>query len=337
MTNQKKAPLLPCIQLLRFFAALGVMLSHVGFGDSYITNISFSTGVNLFYCISAFLMMYTTQKSTPKHFISKRLIRLIPLYWILTILTFFAAMLIPSLSDGSNSISELIKSLFFIPYVRDGLKTAAVIRPIVGPAWTLTYDIFFLFLFALSMKISHKWRGVLSSIGCLTLLFVGKMLPDQIAIGRVLARDFWLNYIFGIAVFYIWKFMQDKEDLKKKALPIWTIIGIASFAWLFIGYKPLILCAVLSFASLTCILLAMGEKSVPKFFVTFGAISYSFYLTHYYVILIIGMFINFEELSIATCVGTVIAFFLSLAVGYISYILIEKKLGDFLKSKLLPN
>lgn len=30
----------------------------------------------------------------------------------------------------------------------------------VGPAWTLFYDVYFTFIFGLCMKISHKFRGM---------------------------------------------------------------------------------------------------------------------------------------------------------------------------------
>lgn len=337
MNVSRKQPLLPCIQLLRFFAALGVMLSHVGFGDSYITNIAFSIGVNLFYCISAFLMMYTTQSGVPEKFVCKRLVRLIPLYWILTIATFFAAIFIPAFSDSSADIGSLIKSMFFIPYFRGGLKTSVVTRPIVGPAWTLTFDIWFMIVFAIAMKISHKWRGLISGIACFFLMMIGKIVNLNSAVINMLGKSFWLNFIFGITVFYIWKYMQNKVELKKKLYPILIAIAVLSFLTLYIGSKPLVLCTVLSFILLLSVLLVMEDKPVPSFFVTFGNMSYSFYLTHYYVILVIGLFIDFDTLSVSTIIGTVISFAISLVVAYISYLLIEKKLGDLLKNLILRN
>ena len=67
-----------------------------------ICNLLESNGVSLFFCISAFLMMYTTQKGVPEHYILKRLIRIVPLYWIMTVFTFAAMRIIPSISTGGG-------------------------------------------------------------------------------------------------------------------------------------------------------------------------------------------------------------------------------------------
>ena len=227
--------------------------------------------------------------------------------------------------------------MLFIPYFRGGLKTSVVTRPIVGPAWTLTFDIWFMIVFAVSMKISHKWRGLISGIVCFFLMMIAKILNFDFAIINMLEKSFWLNFIFGIIVFYIWKNMQNKTELKKKLSPILIAIAVLSFLTLYIGSKPLELCSVLSFGLLLSVLLVMEDKPVTSFFITFGNMSYSFYLTHYYVILFIGLFIDFDKLNFSTLIGTVVSFAVSLLVAYISYILIEKKLGDLLRRLLLRN
>lgn len=147
---------------------LGIALYHIGTFNDHIATLQ--AGVSLFFCISAFLMMYTTQKGISSHYILKRLIRIVPLYWIMTAFTFAAMQVVPSISTGGTP--EFIKSLFFIPYVRHALKSADVVRPMVGPAWTLFYDVYFTFIFGLCMKISHKFRGILVAVACTMLLMI---------------------------------------------------------------------------------------------------------------------------------------------------------------------
>ncbi len=99
---------------IRVVGALGIALYHIGTFNDHIATLQ--AGVSLFFCISAFLMMYTTQKGVSSHYILKRLIRIVPLYWIMTAFTFAAMQVVPSISTGGTP--EFIKSLFFIPYVR---------------------------------------------------------------------------------------------------------------------------------------------------------------------------------------------------------------------------
>ena len=49
-----------CISILRVVGALGIALYHIGTFNDHIATLQ--AGVSLFFCISAFLMMYTTQK-----------------------------------------------------------------------------------------------------------------------------------------------------------------------------------------------------------------------------------------------------------------------------------
>ena len=89
-----------CISILHVVGALGIALYHIGTFNNYIA--TSQAGVRLFFCISAFLMMHTTQKSVPRHYILKRLIRIVPLYWIMTVFTFAAMQIIPSISAGGG-------------------------------------------------------------------------------------------------------------------------------------------------------------------------------------------------------------------------------------------
>ncbi len=331
LIRENKTEFLECIQLLRVFAAIGVMLSHIGFGDSYINQISFSAGVNIFFCISGFLMMYTTQNSVPQDFLIRRLIRLVPLYWILTIMTFLAALVVKNIWTTEIEFSELIKSLFFIPYFREGLKTGSVVRPIVGPAWTLRFDIWFLFIFAIAMKLSHKWRGLISGFLCLFLVILGNFMHDKTAFSSFFGKSFWLNYIAGILVFYIWKWAEEKTEFKKRFSTLWVSVSIVCFAILYISKIPDYLCVFLSFCVLISVLLVFEKKRMPKSVMYFGKISYSFYLTHYYVILIVDKFFDLETLSFATVLLTVGVFAISLIVAHITYCLIEIKFGKLLE------
>ena len=78
------------IQALRGLAALFVVFQHIRF-------LNFGAfGVDIFFCISGFMIMFTTEKST-KYFFRKRLIRILPLYYLMTLVTYLSLLLFPSM------------------------------------------------------------------------------------------------------------------------------------------------------------------------------------------------------------------------------------------------
>ena len=126
------------IQILRFFSALFVSFYHFGFldplGRDY--DIWLVNGVFIFYAISGFVIMLSTEKGT-SHFMTKRLIRLLPLYWFLTVATFLAMLIVPNVFPYKPTIVELFKSLFFIPYAHQSTSLTNAVFPIVSMGHTV--------------------------------------------------------------------------------------------------------------------------------------------------------------------------------------------------------
>lgn len=318
------------ISIIRTFAAVAIMLYHIGFGHYYLTQINFASGVHLFFCISAFLIMYTTERKKASEFLKKRLIRIIPLYFILTIFTFAASKLVAGFGQDNIGLPELIKSLLFIPYSRSGLKSDFAVRPIVGPAWTLYFDIWFAFIFFVSMKIKHKDRGLIAAALCIASYILGHMLPDSIPPAVLLQTGYMLSFVAGILVYYIWNFVLSHKSTSFSFL--WGILAGILMIYFYFAPEKLFLKIILSSAILLLALISTHQKPVPKIFTYFSQISFSFYLLHYYVILITGKVIDYSTLNIKTILGTLGVFVLTLFVSLCSYIVIEKNIFTFFKT-----
>src|SRR5262249_8314784 len=95
------------IQSLRFFAAFLVVLTHSTFyaSERLTQGIGFwpdgATGVNIFFVISGFVMVVSTAKlksvaDSWKIFVKRRIIRIVPMYWLATTLKLLAMILVPS-------------------------------------------------------------------------------------------------------------------------------------------------------------------------------------------------------------------------------------------------
>lgn len=327
MTLEQKR--LDGISILRLIATLGIMFYHIGFGHYYFRFLNPDFGVHLFLCISAFLFMYTTQRKTAGVFLKNRLIRIVPLYAILTILTYLAANFLGNLYPDEATTTDLVKSLLFIPYSRGSLKGGNAVRPLVGPAWTLYYDIWFAFIFAFSMKINKKWRGLIASCMCIIFYVVGAVLPKGLAISKYLHVILWFDFIAGICVFYLWNYLSLK--LSSHTIILCGIVAVLSILALYLFPVKKILLPIVSLLILTSTLLSTVHLRAPKFVNWFSNLSYSFYLIHYYVIIIVGKIFNFTTFSIKTVLGSVIVLIVSLLISPFSYQIVEVWLSKILK------
>lgn len=150
------------IQFLRGLAALSVAFLHAQHdaaslaartGDVFeaFTRLPFMAGVDVFFVISGFIMVYASRPIFGKPeargiFLARRIARIAPLYWTVTTLYLGIALVAPFvLNQPPPSAWMVIASYLFIPATRpDGL-----VQPLYSLGWTLNYEMFFYALFAL--------------------------------------------------------------------------------------------------------------------------------------------------------------------------------------------
>lgn len=141
------------IETLRFLAGFLVFLCHypektgVYVIDLFISNNLFSgaIGVDIFFIISGFVMYISASKlsehSTFLTFWLGRIFRIFPLYLAVTFLYIM-------LSPKSFEALDIIKSVFFIPYLNNSNVYA---DPLVTLGWTLQFEMFFYVLVSLGI------------------------------------------------------------------------------------------------------------------------------------------------------------------------------------------
>jgi exopolysaccharide production protein ExoZ len=146
------------IQYLRAVAALSVAGYHAGYkaGDPAAFHVG-NAGVDIFFVISGFVMWNITvaDERAVSTFLGRRIARIVPLYWAVTFFYVAIALVAPALYTWPTlDWSEVLKSLFFIPYYSpDGM-----IFPIVAPGWTLDMEMYFYLIFAAALFAPAKWR-----------------------------------------------------------------------------------------------------------------------------------------------------------------------------------
>jgi exopolysaccharide production protein ExoZ len=172
--------LLVNLQLCRALAAIMVVIGHSlhdvgslsGHGDvdqEYQMNWGF--GVDVFFVISGFIMVYVSaaEFATPNiswRFLSRRLIRIVPLYWSLTTLLIVGSFVAPGLLNVPiGGLGHIVNSYLFIP---DWRPDMSAMRPVMALGWTLNYEMLFYVLFAVAMIFPLQ-----RAVPLLTIVFVG--------------------------------------------------------------------------------------------------------------------------------------------------------------------
>ena len=162
-------------------------------------------GVDLFFVISGFIMWVTTEgkQVTPRDFIIRRIIRVVPLYWLMTFLMMACSLIPGMLSKLRVSAAAVVQSLLFIPY--DSISFPGHIWPVLEPGWTLNYEMFFYTLFALSLALSARIRfgalvGLICSLTILGLVFG----PFANPVATTYTGTLLLEFAAGIIVGNLW-------------------------------------------------------------------------------------------------------------------------------------
>jgi exopolysaccharide production protein ExoZ len=123
------------IQYLRGIAAIAVLLFHAS--ETYDLGFRIgAAGVDLFFIISGIVMWVTTSQKniSPSVFMRRRIIRIVPMYWVATLVTYACISLRPNFFYGQHpSLMDLFTSLLFLPPIKDG-----ALHPIVLQGWTLS-------------------------------------------------------------------------------------------------------------------------------------------------------------------------------------------------------
>jgi exopolysaccharide production protein ExoZ len=175
------APLLANLQVCRAFAAITVVIGHALHDAGVVAarrgteapapDIDWTLGVDVFFVISGFIMVYVSGADFAKPgaawpFLRRRLIRIVPLYWALTTIMLAVGLLLPQLlAIPVGSIQYVVSSYLFIPEWRVGAPVPEI-RPLLALGWTLNYEMLFYVALAGVMFLPVK-----RAIAALTLLF----------------------------------------------------------------------------------------------------------------------------------------------------------------------
>ncbi len=326
------------IQFLRFVAATLVVLFHAHLAISnrllpspadeyelYLFGFG-AVGVHIFFVISGYIMVLTNSKpgksfDAPRFF-KKRIIRIYPIYWLLLALYIIVNSII---GDGYDfSVGELLAASLLIP------GHASLV---IGPAWTLSFEMYFYLIFGVALMIG-LFRGILmlSVFFCAMIMLGIAAGPFQQPLAMV-TSSLLIEFIFGAWIAYLtinWK------------LPRW--LGLAAIlgsiglfaAGLAVGYETLPSIIIWGIPSALLILgvVVVEDYHVPSFvrkLSPLGDSSYTLYLAH---ILMITLLIAVAKpaglSSVPILIMTAIFGAISVYLSHVFHLKIEAPMTRFL-------
>ena len=204
MTGQKLAGL----QVLRAVAAIMVLVGHVlAEAEHYFAlplpgdAVPWTRGVDIFFVISGFVITLSARRfvGQPGAFLWRRLLRVVPLYWVFTTLMVAALLLVPGgTKDTGFDPLQILSSYGFFPYERaDGR-----IAPVLSLGWTLNYEVYFYALAALCLALPRPLIALSSLM--LSIVFLGLLVPFDSPQWRFWSNPIIIEFLFGIGLARAW-------------------------------------------------------------------------------------------------------------------------------------
>lgn len=293
-------------------------------------------GVDLFFVISGFIMVHTTRDDErPMSFIAKRVSRIVPLYWVATMLVVTLVAFRPwTFADADIRLESIVASLLFIPHP----DLAGQFYPVLGVGWTLNYEMVFYLAFAASLFFRPTWR-LTTLIGCIGLVWLAGISAGGVGIAQFYGNSLIFEFVAGAAIAHLLRLRSVSTFVQRT--PMWPFTLIALGAFLVIPLIAPLDTSQLFRERIPAMLLVfaiagqdMYRKSARQgLFARLGDASYSAYLLHPIVIMFVGLGIDavMPDGAVAAAVFTVGTLLVTALISLVSMKYFERPTARYLR------
>jgi exopolysaccharide production protein ExoZ len=323
------------VQALRAVAALLVVLLHAfeTWGervDPAAPGVNWengAAGVDIFFIISGFVMVISSRRLVAQAggwliFLRHRVVRIVPLYWLLTTVKILAvAVLGGVVLRTSLDFSFVAGSYLFLPVT----DSAGHFRPVLPVGWTLTYEFLFYLLFAAALAIRvDVLRVVIPGLGLIAIAAL--LRTDAWPAWTILFDTIVVEFMFGVLLA---KWTQRGFRLPPGIAGALVIAGFGLILTLpMISENTRVLTwGIPAFAIVAgaVSLEPLVARLLPRWLLALGDASYSLYLSHGFVLPAFGIVVGrvfapgiwTEALTILLCL------IVSSIGGWVVFVLIE--------------
>jgi peptidoglycan/LPS O-acetylase OafA/YrhL len=280
------------VQWLRGIAACAVVLRHAVTGAEKAGWLAPNGldiglwGVDLFFVISGFIMAITTAGQTPGinaalAFWRRRIVRVVPIYWLLTTLVVVMSLLAPATTGYRPSPDHVLASYLFIPMADD----RGVMSPPLRVGWSLNFEMYFYLVFGWLLLLPRRWLAPML-IGWTTIsVLLGQWLAPQAALPSMLTSTYLCEFTCGVGIGLL---HQHGIALPRPAAIVLTLAGFfGAIAGDVLGIGHDLLPRILPAVGMLYGLLSIEKSAGAGWFnfqrraaLALGDWSYALYLTH---------------------------------------------------------
>lgn len=263
------------IQYLRGIAAMMVVWQHATAQVAAIDSEFGANGVDVFFVISGFVMVATTagREIRPAAFIGRRLLRIVPLYWMLTTAMVGVALTVPgTFRSLVVEADTFFMSLLFVPHF--SATFPGEVRPLLAPGWTLNFEMYFYLVFGLSLMLPESRRTLALVVYFGASALLGWVLgPLGAAVGQTYTSPMLLEFVAGALIARAWlSGWLDVSTFSSVAAVVLGFVALlsADTGWAGVGASLIVIGALNK-------TLAAWRHDLLHWL---GDASYSIYLTH---------------------------------------------------------
>ena len=318
---------LQSLTVLRGIAAITVIYYHIMAPTGHTFG---EFGVDVFFVLSGFViaLVLDSPRITAQRFLSDRIARIVPLYWLLTFAVFAGTLVAPSLFNSTTAdIGNLLKSLFFIPY----RKSSGLIFPMLFVGWTLNYEMLFYAITAISLILMRRHRLLFASASIFVIYCAATTSGSRDVFAEFYSYQRMFEFPLGFVVYQMWKRgMRIKPALAGG-------IAIAAYVWMaYVNLNQLSnahlfyfgIPAFLMVASCLSLESKLGSGPLTKGALLVGDASYAIYLSHPYCVeaarkLLANVIDGFDATA---PVGVAVIIVIATAVGVALYWFVDRPL-----------
>lgn len=345
-----KIHLVRSIQWLRGIAALAVVMLHASevLVKYNVTVPIFSElkfggwGVDLFFVISGFIMIFIIYGSTGKlidtrNFWLRRLVRIAPPYWIFMSFVIAISIVAPRFTEYKPSIDHIVASYLFIPWT----DIRGIVAPPLRIGWSLNYEAYFYLVFGLTLLLpAHRQLGALIFWAIASTL-IGYCWAPESPLLQMITDTRLLEFVSGAVIGHLW--------MHGKVLPLPLAIAALAGGAFMICIGDIYLNSLPPTLSLgiAAMMMVNGAVSIESrhsdtfqwiFPKKLGDWSYAIYLTH---ILTLGIFGRISiTIKLDQHLPAILILFLALCtatmVGWFVYRFIERPVHAWMDQRLFP-
>ncbi|GAB6841090.1 peptidoglycan/LPS O-acetylase OafA/YrhL [Methylorubrum rhodinum] len=277
------APLWVSLQYLRAVAALLVVAYHLhhslqrlGYDGGWPDWTQ--RGVDVFFVISGVVMWLTTRGRPigPLAFYRRRILRIVPLYYLLTTLVSLTLIAVPAaVQSGRFDGLHILGSYLFLPLRHPVLGTPV---PVLVPGWTLNCEMVFYAVFGLTLLLREGLRIPATMTALALIVLAGAQAPDDSAAAALYGSSIMLEFGLGLA---LGAFIGGGRSLPTPYA--WAVLGLGTLALAVAPEAPRFLTAGLPACAIVAGALSLERRghmpTLPPLLLI-GDASYALYLSH---------------------------------------------------------